>query len=224
MQERPVGRIAVGLAIETSSDVGTVALDDQDPPRVVRFTEGLSHGKLLLPSIESLLKSAGLRRPDYVAVGIGPGSYTGLRIGVTVARTLAWTWEVPLLGIHSLTALALEAGWQARPVVTLVDAKQGEVYAAVYRWQGGLPRVVQGPVIGAPDELRSDLPAEAAWIGDGCRLMGVTPIVPDAHVQASGALKLARERFLRGERDRIPTVLPLYLRPSEAERRLEARS
>ncbi len=219
-----MGRIAVGLAIECSGDVGTVALDDQDPPRVVRFTEGLAHGKLLLPSVESLLKNAGLRRPDYVAVGIGPGSYTGLRIGVTVARTLAWTWEVPLLGIHSLTALALTAGWQARPVVTLVDAKQGEVYAAVYRWQGGLPRMIQAPVIGIPDVLRHDLPKEAVWVGDGCRQFGVEPTIKDVVPDAVGIVQLARERFLRGERDRIPTVLPLYLRASEAERRLEARS
>jgi len=219
-----LSRIAVGLALETSSDVGTVALDDQDPPRVLRFTEGMAHGKLLLPSVENLLKQAGLRRPDYVAVGIGPGSYTGLRIGVTVARTLAWTWECPLLGIGSLTALALEAGWQARPVVTLVDAKQGEVYAAIYRWQGGLPRVIHGPVIGAPDEIRPDLPEEAVWVGDGCRLLEITPTVPDLRPGASSLLRLARERFLRGERDRIPTVLPMYLRPSEAERRLEARS
>ena len=219
-----MGRIAVGLALETSGDVGTVALDAQDPPSVLRFTEGMAHGKLLLPSVEDLLKQAGLRRPDYVAVGIGPGSYTGLRIGVTVARTLAWTWECPLLGIGSLTALALEAGWQARPVVTLVDAKQGEVYAAAYRWQGGLPRMIHGPVIGAPDELRPDLPSEAVWVGDGCRMFGVNPIVPDLHATAAGILRLARERFLRGERDRIPTVLPMYLRPSEAERRLEART
>ena len=219
-----MGRIAIGLALETSGETGTVALDDQDPPRVVRFTEGMAHGKLLLPSVEDLLKQAGLRRPDYVAVGIGPGSYTGLRIGVTVARTLAWTWECPLLGIGSLTALALEAGWQARPVVTLVDARQGEVYAAAYRWQGGLPRVIHGPVIGVPDELRPDLPAEAAWVGDGCRAFGVKPLVEATQATASGILRLARERFLRGERDRIPTVLPMYLRPSEAERRLEARS
>jgi len=219
-----VGRIAVGLALETSGDVGTVALDDQDPPRVVRFTEGLAHGKLLLPSVENLLKQAGLRRPDYVAVGIGPGSYTGLRIGVTVARTLAWTWECPLLGIGSLTALALEAGWQARPVVTLVDAKQGEVYAAAYRWQGGLPRLIHGPVIGAPDVVRPDLPHEAVWVGDGCEMLGVTPVIADLHATATSIVRLARERFLRGERDRIPTVLPNYLRPSEAERRLEARS
>jgi len=218
-----VGRIAVGLALDTSGDVGTVALDDQDPPRVLRFTEGMAHGKLLLPSVESLLQTAGLRRPDYVAVGIGPGSYTGLRIGVTVARTLAWTWEVPLLGINSLTALALEAGWQARPVVTLVDARQGEVYAAVYRWQGGLPRLVHGPVIGAPGEIRPDLPREAAWVGDGCAIMEVAPTIEGAHSSAVGIVKLARERFLRGERDRIPTVLPMYLRPSEAERKLEAR-
>jgi tRNA threonylcarbamoyladenosine biosynthesis protein TsaB len=219
-----MGRIAIGLALETSGDVGTVALDAQDPPSVLRFTEGMAHGKLLLPSVEDLLKQAGLRRPDYVAVGIGPGSYTGLRIGVTVARTLAWTWECPLLGIGSLTALALEAGWQARPVVTLVDAKQGEVYAAAYRWQGGLPRMIHGPVIGAPDEIRPDLPREAVWVGDGCQMFGVTPIVPDLHATAAGILRLARERFLRGERDRIPTVLPMYLRPSEAERRLEART
>ncbi|MSR47734.1 MAG: tRNA (adenosine(37)-N6)-threonylcarbamoyltransferase complex dimerization subunit type 1 TsaB [Planctomycetes bacterium] len=219
-----MGRIAVGVAIETSGDVGTVALDDTDPPRVARFTEGLAHGKLLLPSVESLLKDAGLRRPDFVAVGIGPGSYTGLRIGVTVARTLAWTWEIPLLGIHSLTALALNAGWQARPVVTLVDAKQGEAYAAVYRWQGGLPRMVQAPVIGIPDVIRHDLPKEAVWVGDGCKLFGREPTVKDVAPDAIGIVQLARERFLRGERDRIPTVLPLYLRVSEAERRLEARS
>lgn len=219
-----MGRIAIGAALDTSSDVGSVALDDQDPPRVTRFTEGMAHGKLLLPSVEELLRLSGLRRPDYVAVGIGPGSYTGLRIGVTVARTLAWTWEVPLLGINSLTALALEAGWQARPVVTLVDAKQGEVYAAVYRWQGGLPRVVQEAVIGAPDVIRLELPKEAVFVGDGCALMGVAPFVPGLKPSAVGVLRLARERFMRGERDRIPTVLPLYLRQSEAERKLEART
>jgi tRNA threonylcarbamoyladenosine biosynthesis protein TsaB len=219
-----MGRIAVGLALETSGEAGTVALDHEQPPAMLRFTEGMAHGKLLLPSVENLLKQAGLRRPDYVAVGIGPGSYTGLRIGVTVARTLAWTWECPLLGIGSLTALALEADWQARPVVTLVDAKQAEVYAAVYRWQGGLPRMIHGPVIGVPDVLRPDLPQEAVWVGNGCRAFGVTPVVESAQPTATGVLRLARERFLRGERDRIPTVLPLYLRPSEAERRLEART
>ncbi len=219
-----MGHVAIGLGLDTSGDVGTVALDDQSPPRVARFTEGMAHGKLLLPSVEELLKQAGLRRPDYVAVGIGPGSYTGLRIGVTVARTLAWTWEVPLLGISSLSALALNAGWQARPLVTLVDAKQGEVYAAVYRWQGGLPRLVQAPVIGPPDVIRADLPKDAAWVGDGCRLLDVEPTVADVYADATGVVRLARERFLRGERDRIPTVLPMYLRASEAERRLEARS
>ena len=150
-----MGRIAIGLALETSGDVGTVALDDQDPPSVLRFTEGMAHGKLLLPSVENLLKQAGLRRPDYVAVGIGPGSYTGLRIGVTVARTLAWTWECPLLGIGSLTALALEAGWQARPVVTLVDAKQGEVYAAAYG-EAGSPQEA-GESVGGRDGQDSRL-------------------------------------------------------------------
>ena len=116
----------IGLAIETSGNVGTVAMNDVDPPRLIQFTEGLAHGKQLLPSIESLLKESKAGPPDFLAVGTGPGSYTGLRIGVTVARTLAWNWECPLLGINSLTALAYAAGYQRKPVVALVDAKQGE--------------------------------------------------------------------------------------------------
>ena len=115
----------IGLGMDTSGSVGSVALDDLDPPRTRRFSEGLTHGKALLPSVEALLKEAGVTRPQYLAVGVGPGSYTGLRIGVTVARTLAWTWEVPLLGICSLTALAYGAGPQRRPVAVITDARQG---------------------------------------------------------------------------------------------------
>jgi len=214
----------VGLAIETSGNIGTVALDDVDPPRVLTFTEGLAHGKSLLPSIDQLLKAADLRKPDFVAVGIGPGSYTGLRIGVTVARTLGWTWECPLLAIPSLTALAVEAGRQRKPVVTVVDARQGEVYASVFQWEDGLPRVVDGPHIGPPEELRAELPSHGLYVGDGCARMRIAPAIEGLHARATGVLKLARDRYLRGDRDRIQTVLPLYLRASEAERRLEARS
>ena len=212
----------VGIAIETSGSVGTVALDDVNPPRVIRFSEGLSHGKLLLPSVEGLLKEARRKQPDYLAVGIGPGSYTGLRIGVTVARTLAWTWECPLLGINSLTALALAAGRQDRPVVTLLDARQGDVYAAVFRWKAGVPNLIHGPLVGSPDEVRTEIPSQAVFVGDGCARLGVTPVAPGLMPEATAVLALARQRFLSGEQDRIQTVLPLYLRMTEAERKMEA--
>ena len=116
----------VGLAIDTSSSVGSVSLDDIDPPRQKRFSEGLEHGKALLPSVEELLAQAGLRKPSFLSVGLGPGSYTGLRIGVTVARTLAWTWEVPLLGICSLTSIAYGAG-PRRSLVAVVSHIGGEL-------------------------------------------------------------------------------------------------
>ena len=214
----------IGLAIETSGNVGSVAIDDVDPARTVRFTEGLAHGKMLLPAVEELLNTAGARKPDYLAVGIGPGSYTGLRIGVTVARTLAWTWECPLLAIPSLMGLATVAGRTKKTVVTVVDAKQGELYAASYRWQDGVPRVVTDPMMGPAEDLRPEFPSDAFFVGDGCAKMGVAPSIDGLVPDATGVLRLARQRYLGGERDRIQTVLPLYLRASEAERRFEARS
>lgn len=214
----------VGLAIETSGNVGSVALGDVDPPRVLRFTQGLAQGKQLLPCVEKLLHEAKRKKPDFLAVGIGPGSYTGLRISVTVARTLAWTWEVPLLGIGSLTALAVQAGRNGRLVVPVLDAKQGELYAAAYQWQDGVPRPVHEPILGAPEEIRNEFPSDAFYVGDGCARMGVAPGIDGLVPDAVGVLRLARQRFLGGERDRIQTVLPLYIRASEAERRLEAMS
>lgn len=214
----------IGLAIETSGNVGTVALDVGSSIQTLRFTEGLAHGKLLLPSIERLLEDAGLTVPDYVAVGVGPGSYTGLRIGVTVARTMAWTWEVPLLGISSLTALACTAGTQFKTVVTLVDAKQGEVYAAHFRWRDGVPQVIEEPSVAAPEEVKIEVPKGAYLIGDGCEKVGLVPDQEGLIPEASAVLMLARQRYLAGERDRIQTVLPQYLRASGAERRQEAKS
>ena len=214
----------VGLSIETSGTVGSVALGDVDPPRILRFTQGLAQGKQLLPCIERLLGEAKIKKPDFLAVGVGPGSYTGLRISVTVARTLAWTWEVPLLGIGSLTALAAQAGRQRRLVVPLIDAKQGEIYAASYRWQDGVPRQVHEPIIAAPEELRTEFGNDCFFLGDGCARMGCVPGIDGLVPDAVGVLKLARQRFLGGERDRIQTVLPLYVRASEAERRLELKS
>ncbi len=216
--------LAVGLSIDTSGSVGSVAVDDLEPVRAKRFSEGLVHGKALLPSVELILKEARLKKPDYIAVGLGPGSYTGLRIGVTVARTLAWTWEVPLLGICSMTGVAYGAGPRRCPVAIVLDAHQKEVYWACYRWEDGLPRLIAGPSIDLPEDARTELPKDAFFVGDGCAKLGVAPGIDALVPQASWVLKLARIRFLRGERDRIQTVLPMYLRVSEAERKLEARS
>ena len=214
----------IGLALETSGNEGSVALDDVDPARTFRFTEGMAHGKMLLPSAERLMADAGIKRPDYVAIGIGPGSYTGLRIGVTVARTLAWTWDCPLLGIPSLTALASQVGLTRKTVVTAVDAGQGEIYAASFSWQDGVPRAITEPTMGPPEEMRAEFPTDAFYVGDGCAKMGVAPAIDGLAPDATGVLRLARQRFLAGEKDRIQTVLPLYLRASEAERRFEART
>lgn len=212
----------VGIAIETSGREGSVALGLPESSPCVRFTEGLAHGKLLLPSIEQLLEDAGLRAPDFVAVGVGPGSYTGLRIGVTVARTLAWTWECPLLGISSLSALAHGAGPQDRPVATLLDAHQGEFYAATFRWSEGVPQPdLEAQVLSAED-VRMEIPRTCFFLGDGCARLGIPPDSPLETPDALSILALARQRYLAGERDRIQTVLPQYLKVSAAERRMEA--
>ncbi|WP_274361861.1 tRNA (adenosine(37)-N6)-threonylcarbamoyltransferase complex dimerization subunit type 1 TsaB, partial [Paenibacillus thermotolerans] len=132
------------LAIDTSSAAMTLAIVDGD--RVLGEMQSLTernHSVRLLPELETLMKSSGLSPRDLraVAVGRGPGSYTGVRIGVTAAKTLAWSLGLPLYAVSSLEALSL-GGWRAAAeaaqpsapawVVPALDARRGQAFTAIY--------------------------------------------------------------------------------------------
>ena len=130
----------VVLAIETSSTQGSVALWREGRVLAERsIAQGLRHGALLFVELRGIHEEAGLRPADVglIAVSQGPGSYTGIRIGLTAARTAAYVLGKPLVGVPSLDVLAHNAPREAERVAALLDAKRGEVYCGLYARSSG---------------------------------------------------------------------------------------
>lgn len=217
------------LAIDTSTELGSVAvLVDGVLAAEVGARVRARHGETLFPLIAFALEHAGLARTDVelIAVGIGPGSFTGTRIGVATAKGLAVALDRPLVGVVSLAAIARGApgAW----IVPVVDAHKGEVYAAAYERVGRTLTERLAPFHAPPTEafarVRECVPVGALTCGSGLRrypeyvdgsTLEVLPPLLDAPRAAILALE-AEERFAtRGADDRA-TLEPLYVRPSDA--------
>ena len=145
---------------------------DASAPRVLASRSGVDarrHAELLAPALTEALAEAGARPGDIgrVVVGVGPGPFTGLRVGLVTAHALADAWSVPLLGVCSLDALAHRAGLAgAGPdVLVLTDARRREVYLAAY--SGGVR--VHGPAVRHPAGLLADLGWTGPVVGEGAR-------------------------------------------------------
>ncbi len=164
------------LAFDTATPHVTVALHDGD--RVVatfESEESMRHGEMLAPGIQRVLSDAGARAADLtaIAVGVGPGPFTGLRVGLVTARTLAFVRQIPVHGVCSLDILAaagIDAGLEEFVVAT--DARRKEVYLASY--DGG--RRVSGPEVVKPVDAQTDRPV----VGRGAVLY------PDAFPNLAG--------------------------------------
>ena len=186
----------------------------------------------MTPALEQLLAWSGLdlQRIGGVAVGVGPGLFTGLRVGVETAKTLAQVLGVPIVGITSLDALAYTVRYTSRRIAAVIDARRGEVFAAVYRAvPGGVVRETElpGPEAGPPGRGAAGVPEEVLCVGNGAilyrreieelgsRVEFASPAV--AHPDAAALVELAAPRFLREEHDRLFDVVPMYIRKSDAE-------
>jgi tRNA threonylcarbamoyladenosine biosynthesis protein TsaB len=181
--------------------------------------------------LQHLLRWTGVEL-DHVggfAVGVGPGLFTGLRVGVETAKTLAQVTSSPIVGLVSLDVLAYAVRYTHKRIAAVIDGRRGEVFRAVYRTApGGVMRETDYEVQ-RPERLAADLegsPGDVLAVGDGAILYrevlgeadGIefaSPLV--AHPDAAALVELAVPRFLREEHDRLFDVVPLYLRKSDAE-------
>jgi tRNA threonylcarbamoyladenosine biosynthesis protein TsaB len=219
----------IALALDTSGDEASVALmRDGAVLGAEVLSSGMRHGVELFPALERLLRGASVapRDVDLVAVGTGPGSYTGLRVGITAARAFAYAADAALLGIPSCDAWAGSTPLETRPLAVVLDARVRAVYLAVYEpaaagWARGF-----GPELMQPADAAARIPADAVVVGDGVaryadaypgRVSAPSPTRADA----SQVARLALSRVARGERDAIDAVTPLYLRRTEAELKRE---
>ncbi|MHC4252576.1 MAG: tRNA (adenosine(37)-N6)-threonylcarbamoyltransferase complex dimerization subunit type 1 TsaB [Planctomycetota bacterium] len=230
------------VAIETSGASGSVALlltngtlSERDVGRPAAPAERPSgHGRELLPAIDALVAEAGIAKADIgaVAVSVGPGSYTGLRIGVTAAKTLAWALGRDLVGVPTLEALAREAATQGVPegtrrLVPVVDARQREVYAAVFDLEGEHVTRASDDAAVPPAELATRLREGDHVFGTGIARSGEALTLPEGATSAEGptcpragtVARMGAELVAGGKSIDIHDAAPVYLRASEAERK-----
>ncbi|WP_224280177.1 tRNA (adenosine(37)-N6)-threonylcarbamoyltransferase complex dimerization subunit type 1 TsaB [Nocardioides lacusdianchii] len=153
------------LAFDTATPLVTVALHDGERVLVEHSSSvPMKHGEHLAPLIERAMAEAGIVRQDLtaVAVGVGPGPFTGLRVGVVTARTLGFVLDIPVYGVCSLDAIALEVvgtGAAAGSFLVATDARRKEVYLASYDVDG---RRLEGPVVTRPAGVATDAPVAGA--------------------------------------------------------------
>ncbi len=227
------------LAVDTATDRVGCALGDGDGVIAEQHVRApRRHAELLAPQIRAVTEQAGvtLDRVGVVAVDVGPGLFTGLRVGLATATTLAGALGVPMVGITSLDLLAHAAHLTDRLVVAAVDARRGEVFAGFYRPVPGGVAPEGASAVLAPEELASELVArgeETLVVGDGARrhrdvLAAVDRTIvagPElAHPSAAVLVTLAHARAEREEFVVPAAVAPVYLRDPDAVKHWPASS
>ena len=228
------------LAIETSGSVGSVCLwHDGRTVAERRFTAARQHGRQLVPCIDAVFSDAGwsVRTDlDLIAMGAGPGSYTGLRVGAACAKMLAHATECPLVGVSSLLAAAQNGlptahEVDAKHIAVVEDAKRGRVYAAGYAVEGDRAKPVGDARLVAPDEFVQTLDRPCVFIGTGLRHYpdafageGLRATTPELWTGRADAVAELGSELFREEGGVDPLEFaPTYMRRPEAEeKRLEA--
>lgn len=222
------------LAIETSARAVSAAVTEDGGILAASYQNtGLTHSRTLMPMVEAMLKNAELTvaDADAIAVAVGPGSFTGIRIGVAAAKGLAFAAEKPCAGVSTLEAMARGLAHMDALIVCAMDARRNQVYNALFEAKGGtLNRLTDDRAIALADlaeELRSD-PRPKIAVGDGgvlCRDFfagaGIACSLAPArllHQHAIGVALAAEELAARGALVSAQELLPVYLRPVHAVR------
>ena len=222
------------LALETSAKSVSAAVVENGTVLCSTYQNtGLTHSRTLMPLVDGMFRSADLncRDMDLVAVTQGPGSFTGLRIGVSAAKGLAWTLDLPCCGVSTLLAMAQNLRHMDVTIICAMDARRNQVYNAIFRAENGtLQRLCEDRAIGLAElaeELQNDESAKIV-VGDGAKLcytylqqQGIAcHMAPAALVMqnAVGVALAAEELAAEGKTVSAHELVPVYLRLSQAER------
>jgi len=236
------------LAIESSAKSASVAVcKDAELMGQYFQNSGLTHSRTLLSMAESLLGNIGVRTSDVdlVAVSSGPGSFTGVRIGVSAAKGFAWGADIPVCGVSTLEAMAYQIQEPGVLLCPVMDARRSQVYNALFEWKdGALFRLCDDRAISLEDlatelssfhspsgsplsTLSSQLPAPVLLVGDGTMIS--YEHLNSAGIQCRMAPTLLRNQTaygvalaaIKAEAMSAINLEPSYLRPSQAERELK---
>ncbi len=222
------------LALDTSTEAGSAALCLNGQLLERSELAPRRHGERILPMIDALLAEAGIgkRQLDAIAVGRGPGSFTGVRLGVSLAQGMALGLDLPVVAVSSLAALALEAPNDNATILAAIDARMGEVYMATFRrCCDGLVELLDEEQVGKADTF--SISESATWYGVGNgwqtyreELLGLLPIMPrniltDRFPQARNIAQLGVPLWAAGKACPAEQLQPVYLRNKVALTRAE---
>lgn len=226
------------LAVDTSSIVATCAILDED--KLIGeyiLNHKRTHSQKIMPIIKEILESSELK-PEYIdvfAVSIGPGSFTGLRIGVATIKSLAHVTNKPVVGIPTLDALAFNLPYSEGIIVPIMDARRNRVFTGIYKWENGSLCVIQKQNVMELDELINILSKRNESIivnGDGTlvyrekllKALGDRVLFAPKSAnmaRASSVAELALSRAKEGKLESFFDLVPDYLRKSQAQREYE---
>jgi tRNA threonylcarbamoyladenosine biosynthesis protein TsaB len=236
------------LAVETSTRTGSVALVEtplhedgsfSGEKILGEYTLNVAgtHSERLMPSIHSLLQEASLSIDDVqaIALALGPGSFTGLRIAVSTVKGLAYALRVPVAGIPTLDALAHNVQFASWPICPILDARKKEVYAALYcgNGNGGLEKI-GGDWVLAPEDLCSRISEKTIFLGNGTEVygeflrekLGSRALFAPPELSLPRAVNVARLGLVKFKKSLtldLFSFTPTYIRRSEAEIQSEAK-
>lgn len=227
------------LALDTSSLVSSVALVNPTT-LLAELTIQIrkTHSEQLMPHIAQLLEFAGIKPNELeaIAVSIGPGSFTGLRIGLATAKAIAYAQDKPLVGVPTLDALAYSCTVPGVMVMPLLDAQKDNVYYALYRWQGNMLETIEPAAVGNIDETLARLGAATSvpvlTLGEAAvqyadkikTYPGLIAAPPHLTIpRAANVGMLAVQMLSQGIHHNVMDLEPVYIRRSEAEELWEKR-
>ncbi|NOY13412.1 MAG: tRNA (adenosine(37)-N6)-threonylcarbamoyltransferase complex dimerization subunit type 1 TsaB [Deltaproteobacteria bacterium] len=219
------------LVVDSSSLTGSVALCQGEQLVAESLLNVRStHSEKLLKQIDLLLTETGWRVSDLdlLAAVVGPGSFTGLRIGIATVKGLAQALDKPVVGISALQMLAMNLPLSPAPICVFMDARKKEVYSQLFNWTDDGPVPLDEARVLPPERLLEQLEGEVALVGDAVplyrhrieKLLAGRALLPTASAhqpRAAQAGWLACRAFAHGQAIRAEKLLPTYIRPSDAE-------
>ena len=219
------------LGIDTSSSSLSVAVMDDDLLKgEFTLNHKLTHSEQMMPLLDSLLSHLELKMSDIdlIGVSVGPGSFTGIRIGVAAANAMAMALDIPVVGISSLEAMAYTAGETAYTIVSTFDAQRDRFYFNAYRFENSELKALEAEDVLEKEDLIKKLESydKVLLLGDAVFINEELPLnVKKAkravrYIRASSVCELAHRDYLLGK---IGFAVPVYLRKSQAEIQFEER-
>lgn len=217
------------LGIDTSTKFLSLGLYDNGKIYEYSLEAGIKLSSLLAPAIERAVQALNwdIREIDYFACGLGPGSFTGIRIGMSTIKGLAWPLQKAVAGIPTLDILAGNVSAGAKYIVPIVDAKRGLIYAAIYKTKGGVLKRVMPYKLFTPEELYAKIRPGSVVFGDAVGIYqedilrntkGATILDKDYwYPKPRNIIALALERIKNKQLNTAFNLKPIYLYPKECQ-------